>query len=523
MARKQDIPQPVTDLTVHQIGVEDLRPFDGNPRIGDVTEIAKSLRKSGQYRPIVVRRDTMEILAGNHTWKAAKHLGWPTIAVTFVDGIDDEQAKRIVLADNRYADLGEYDEAALLDLLNSMSDLTGTGYDGDFLNALIEEAGEEGSTEVSPDLGHVAPGNLAERFLLPPFSILDQRSGPWQERRNRWLALGIRSEQGRGGNDGIADDPTETAKHGVLFKSLSAIVPDYYTQKQKAESALGRKLEREEFERDYLKVPEGGGLTSTGTSIFDPVLCELSYKWFSKQGAVVLDPFAGGSVRGIVAAAMGRAYTGLELRKEQVEANRTQAAEILPNLPATDVPVGTAEWIVGDSNQTLDSIDIKADLVFSCPPYADLEVYSDDPADISNMPYPDFLDTYRSIIRKTVAHLNDDRFIVWVIGEVRDKKTGHYRGFVSDTIQAFEDAGCHYYNEAILVGPVGSMAIRVGRQFNSGRKLGKLHQNVLVFVKGDPKAATAFCGEVEIPQDLDAADAEAGEMEPEETVADPKA
>ena len=52
---------------------------------------------------------------------------------------------------------------------------------------------------------------------------------------------------------------------------------------------------------------------------------------------------------------------------------------------------------------------------------------------------------------------------------------------------------------------VGSLPIRVGKQFESGRKLGKTHQNVLVFVKGDPRKATQACGPVEIG-DLDSAD-----------------
>ncbi len=68
---------------------------------------------------------------------------------------------------------------------------------------------------------------------------------------------------------------------------------------------------------------------------------------------------------------------------------------------------------------------------------------------------------------------------------------------MSDTIVAFRDEGAALYNDAVLVTAVGSLPLRVGRQFSPGRKLGKTHQNVLVFVKGDPKAATAACGPVE--------------------------
>ena len=100
--------------------------------------------------------------------------------------------------------------------------------------------------------------------------------------------------------------------------------------------------------------------------------------------------------------------------------------------------------------------------------------------------FDNFKEAYFSIIKKSVLQLKDDRFACFVVGDVRDKK-GFYLNFVSDTIQAFKDAGMELYNEMILVNVVGSLAIRVKRQFNNGRKAGKMHQNILVFYKGDPK------------------------------------
>ena len=128
----------------------------------------------------------------------------------------------------------------------------------------------------------------------------------------------------------------------------------------------------------------------------------------------------------------------------------------------------------------------EADLLFSCPPYADLEVYSDLKEDISNMSYKEFISIYREIIRKSCNLLKNDRFAVFVVGDVRDKN-GFYQNFVSDTIQAFIDSGLMLYNEMILVNAVGTLAIRSGRQFAIGRKVGKQHQNALVFYKGNPK------------------------------------
>lgn len=233
----------------------------------------------------------------------------------------------------------------------------------------------------------------------------------------------------------------------------------------------------------------GDDAVASGTSIFDPVLCELAYTWFSPKGGLILDPFAGGSVRGVVASHLGRQYVGCELRAEQVEANRTQL-----DICRDPMPV----WHCTDS-RAIDRVcaDVEADMVFSCPPYADLEVYSDDPADLSTLAYPEFREAYFEIIAKTCARLKNDRFACFVVGEVRDKR-GNYLNFVGDTIQAFLDAGLAYYNEAILVTQAGSLPIRAGKQFSASRKIGKTHQNILVFVKGDGRKAADACGPVEV-------------------------
>jgi len=230
----------------------------------------------------------------------------------------------------------------------------------------------------------------------------------------------------------------------------------------------------------------------SGTSIFDPVLCELAYRWFCPPGGLILDPFAGGSVRGIVAAKLGRRYVGIELRAEQVAANAAQ----LNILSDTD-PAPT--WITGDSRHIAAHCGPDwpgADFLFSCPPYADLEVYSDNPADLSTLNYAEFREAYSAIITAACKLVKPDRFACFVVGDVRDKK-GFYYGFPWHTIAAFEAAGFRLYNEAVLVTAVGSLPIRAGRAFESARKLGKTHQNILMFCNGDPKVATAAIGDVE--------------------------
>ncbi len=219
--------------------------------------------------------------------------------------------------------------------------------------------------------------------------------------------------------------------------------------------------------------------TQSGTSIFDPVLCELAYRWFCPAGGSILDPFAGGSVRGIVAAQCGFDYHGVDLRPEQIAANEAQAETICTGEKKP-------KWSVGDSKDIATVASGKYDLVFSCPPYGDLEVYSENIADLSTMEHAAFVAAYRHIISESVSMLAPNRFACFVVGDFRDSK-GFYRNFVADTISAFQDAGAMLYNEGILVTAVGSLPIRIGRQFEGGRKLGKTHQNVLVFFKGDPK------------------------------------
>jgi hypothetical protein len=273
-----------------------------------------------------------------------------------------------------------------------------------------------------------------------------------------------------------------TVGNGQKAKAERLLLPPsadagFYVQKRAKEKELGRKLTTQEFYEHY--VPRGAA--NVGTSIFDPVLAEMVYRWFCPEHGRVLDPFAGGSVRGIVASVLGLDYTGVDLSEMQLRANRDQAGAICKTHPP--------KWIVGDSRNLMSLIDggddgPKVDLVFSCPPYFDLEVYSEDPADLSNMAWPDFVASYWQIIASAVECLKPDRFACFVVSDVRDK-AGFYRGLVRETIGAFGAAGMALYNDAVLVTTLGSLPIRVRRQFEAGRKLSRTHQNVLVFYKGD--------------------------------------
>lgn len=260
--------------------------------------------------------------------------------------------------------------------------------------------------------------------------MFDTKQGYWQKRKKEWKEIGLQSETGR-----------DTALLGDGLKSLA--------QKR--------------------------GMSLTGTSIFDPVLCEVVYNWFCPKDGIVYDPFAGGSVRGVVAELLGRHYIGIDLSEKQVDANQINADK-LGVCPA---------WHCDDSRNADKYLpDGSADLVFSCPPYHNLEKYSDHPLDLSNMNYTDFLEAYSDIISIACRKLKDNRFAVFVVGDIRDSK-GAYRDFISSTKRIFQDNGLCLYNEMVLLNQYGTAPLRAGLLFESKRKTVKVHQNILVFYKGD--------------------------------------
>jgi 1-aminocyclopropane-1-carboxylate deaminase/D-cysteine desulfhydrase-like pyridoxal-dependent ACC family enzyme len=479
------------DLKIERRTIESLTPYSGNARThseDQVEELAGSIRDFGFVNPVLIGDDG-GVIAGHGRLMAARSLGMVEVPTIELKHLTDVQRRQLILADNRIAMNAGWDMGMLTVELGRLRedgvDLSMLGFSDDELLVLDDP--------VEPPEPAAPPVLLRDKFMIPPFTVLNAREGWWQERKQSWMALGIASEVGRGDNL-LKFSDTMKLKHmgGTLMKSWTSH-PAFYPAKSEKEAQLGEKLSTADFIANHWVPPEKGAYVS-GTSIFDPVLCELSYRWFSPAGGLILDPFAGGSVRGIVAAKLGRGYVGHELRGEQVAANREQAEKICADDPYKP------EWIEGDSRNIPETCaNIDADFIYSCPPYADLEVYSDDPLDLSTLGYEEFRSAYFDIIKKSCDRLKNDRFACFIVGEVRDKK-GNYYDFVGDTVQAFREAGLHYYNEAILITAIGSLAMRAGKQFSTSRKLGKSHQNILVFIKGDPRKAVEACGTVDVSE-----------------------
>ena len=460
--------------------IESLHRWDRNPRLNaDAVEpVARSIEAYGFGAPILARTTDRRLIAGDTRYQAVQHLiakhgpgyvirgapGPGLVPVRLMD-LNDVESDALALIDNRAGEIATWDDDALMSILKDL------GNEGAVMTewwSQDELAALEASASPQPE-GPASP-TIADRFIIPPFSVLDARSGAWRDRRSMWIALGIRSEMGRDSDLLAFDHLKFGAKYGA--------------DGRKENTTFGAGLD----------AYTSGASGSTGTSIFDPVVCELVYRWFGATGFSVLDPFAGGSVRGVVASALGLHYTGIDLRKEQIDANLIQWAATRSRILGTE-PC----WICGDSKE-LDKIvskDDRFDLIFSCPPYGHLEVYSDNIDDISTMGVEEFRLAYRTIISKAVSVLREDRFAVFVVGDYREKR-GFMCNFVSETIAAFESAGATLYNECILVTAIGSLPIRITKQFRSGRKIGKTHQNILVFYKGDPSKIRATYGDVEV-------------------------
>ena len=407
-------------------------PYENNPRINDnaVDAVANSIKEFGFKVPIIIDKNNV-IVAGHTRLKAAEKLGMKEVPVIVANDLTDDQIKAFRLADNKVGELATWDFSKLEEELSGIQ-MDMSMFDFDF--PTIEE--DEEPLQLTEEENQ----SLIEKFIIPPFSVLDSRQGYWQDRKRIWKKI-IKSDIGR--NEGLL---------GAGLKELA--------------------------------ITQGSNLN--GTSIFDPVLCEALINWFCPVNGKVLDPFAGGSVRGLISVMLGNEYTGIDLSQTQIEANIKNYTQISDRQDFFGNDLKRPNWICDDSGNLDLLVTEKHDFLLTCPPYADLEIYSDDIRDLSNMEYSDFITAYFDIMKKACDKLKDNAFAAIVVGDVRDKK-GYYRDFIGDTKQAFKESGLKLYNDCVLLEQVATAALRADKQFTSGRKVCKTHQNVLVFVKGDEK------------------------------------
>lgn len=452
-----------------------------------------------QARPMIATLDGT-VFCGNMRLRAQKSMEWSEGWVFAADLSEREKIEWQLRDNNEY---GEWEDDGLAQLIRRHQDLGGAAELLGFRRPEVDELLQRGQGD---GLGQRVTGpSLADRFGFPPFTVLDARSGPWRRRKKEWLALGIKSEIGR-----------EDASSAIAGGDPSGGDPRYYDTKNAVEKRLGRQLSNVEFLRDHYEDPRGGpdtSLAAKSISVFDPVLCELVYRWFSGPGQRVLDPFAGGSVRGVVASHLGREYVGVDLSRDQVEANREQHYLIRQGDP-------TPVWTEGDATDPPLPADPEFDLIFTCPPYWNLEVYSKDDRDLSRCAsWDDFGRAYRSAVIEALNRLREDRFAAFVVGDLRGRD-GQLRSLAQLTMLAAEGYAS-LYNHAILATQIGSLRIRAAKDFVRSRKLGRTHQHLLVFCKGDPVAASKAAGDVDRAAVQDLVEEAAADEDPDDADAEP--
>ena len=393
----------------------------------DINELAERLFALRDYQK---KTETERQNLINHwdEWKAN-----PTAPIIKASELSEDERREFVIKDN--IGYGDWDMDVLANEWDSQ-DLDDWGLD-------VWQDNSAGDNSKS-DNSSPANASLNDRFVVPPFSILDTRKGYWQARKKMWREL--IGDMGESRENTLADGETNC---------MASI--------------------------------------NKGVSLFDPVLSEIMAKWFTPEvGAKIFDSFAGDTQKGLVFGQCGYEFTGIELRQEQVDINNRV-------LDGRDLSV---RYICDDGQNVAQHIDADSqDLLFSCPPYFDLEHYSDLENDASNQKsYDDFIQILRNAFTAAISCLKENRFAVIVVGDIRDKSTGFYYDFCGDIKRIFKDGGMCLYNECILVEPIGTLPKRVQR-YMYNRKIGKCHQNILIFYKGNPKDINKHFPKIEFTQE----------------------
>lgn len=353
----------------------------------------------------------------------------PKVYVTYAEGYTEEEKREFIIKDN--TSFGDWDWNELANKWEPMQ-LEEWGLDC-WQPDQATDSEDSNTAGSSSEAGK--HGSLLNKFIAPPFTILDTRQGYWRERKAMWRER--IADFGESREDTLADGETNC---------MATI--------------------------------------NNGVSLLDPVMAEIVCRWFGIEGGTAFDCFAGDTAFGYVAATLGMSFTGIELREEQAQLNNERVEGM------------SAHYICDDGQNVGKHIAAGSqDLLFSCPPYYDLEVYSNKPNDASNQPtYEAFLGILENAFASAIGCLKENRFAVVVVGDIRNKE-GFYYDFVGDIKRMFNAHGMPLYNECIIVEPIGTLPQRVQRYMRN-RKVGKCHQNVLVFYKGDVKAIPTTFNEI---------------------------
>lgn len=367
------------DLEPLAYPIEKLDELPGNPRRGDVAAIVRSYAAFGQRKPIVARRGADGrgvVIAGNHQLKAARELGWSHIAVVWVDD-DDDTATAFALADNRTAELGDYDDELLAELIGSIADndelLAASAWTADDLAALLDDDERNATSAAAPPYSDELVIELALKHYRSagfPYPAMPVHECLQQVNR-------------------LAQTPSELLRGSTMAYH----VPDGYHPHRFSVVVQGTVSPFAAFERDdklthalRLIVESGSLITDTSllshlswvraaqmASNFRPSVALWYVRRFCPDGGSWLDTSAGFGGRLVAfAASSAQRYVGIDPSTQSHDGNVRMAHDLqiadrvtLIKQPAEDV--------------TREQLGEPFDFAFTSPPYFAKERYSDEP------------------------------------------------------------------------------------------------------------------------------------------------
>ena len=213
------------------------------------------------------------------------------------------------------------------------------------------------------------------------------------------------------------------------------------------------------------------GVNGGKPSVFNPHLSQMILAAYCDYNSNIYDPFAGGGTRGYIASKMKHKYFGVELRKEEVD----RISRMFPKWGIKfDIKIGDSVTYVPKKE--------KYDFSFTCPPYYNLEQYSDLSNDLSNYDsYDTFLKGIKKVLANTYNSLKPNSFCIWVVGNFRDKK-GEMVHFNGDVVKLAKETGFTFWDEIIWNGASSVALTRCGK-FIHNRKAVRTHEYILIFRK----------------------------------------
>ena len=222
-------------IKIEIINVCELTAYGKNARThsdSQVAQIAASIREFGFTNPVLIDKEG-GIIAGHGRVLGARKLGLKEVPCLRLDHLTDVQRRAYIIADNKIALNAGWDEEMLK---LELADLGDAGFDIELTGFTLEEiealGAEDGEGDMDGD--EESKGNLSDRFMIPPFSVLNAREGWWQSRKKAWLAIGIKSELGRGGGGNMECEP---GQHANAAPGGSARPACDYSNKQRGNGA----------------------------------------------------------------------------------------------------------------------------------------------------------------------------------------------------------------------------------------------------------------------------------------------